>query len=183
MVENWVARIIRGYPNYFDLSLKENIFLKLLTQNLHVFCLIIFPLIQSWFAHRATSMSCWITRRSNGSHLATGRNLIHTTAIVANDRENTNSDTQIKNLRVRFRRKRTRFTIDLFLWWGVIENQFTDIHNSWFVFIRVANALRKYRYADYYIPFDKCKYYDICFAICGNWYRNIIHQIKKHNSA
>ena len=46
-----------GRPNYFVLSLKDIYiyFFKLLIQNWHVFHLIMFPLIESWVAHRATS--------------------------------------------------------------------------------------------------------------------------------
>ena len=44
-----------GCPNYYDLPLKETFFFKLLTQNLDVFSLIMFLIIQSWVAHRATS--------------------------------------------------------------------------------------------------------------------------------
>ena len=56
-----VGRIILTYLHQFFFSL-------LLTQNLHVFRLIMFPLIESWVAHRATSgvmldrpTASWIT--------------------------------------------------------------------------------------------------------------------------
>ena len=47
------AKSFLGCSDYFDLSLKK-FFFQLLTQNLHVFCLLIFPLIEIWVAHRAT---------------------------------------------------------------------------------------------------------------------------------
>ena len=40
------------------------------------------PTYQELVAHRAISGSCWIARPSNGSHLATGRPLIHSTGAV-----------------------------------------------------------------------------------------------------
>ena len=55
MVENWVAQVISWLPELFWLIFKRYLFFKLSTQNWHVFHLIIFPLTESWVAHRATS--------------------------------------------------------------------------------------------------------------------------------
>ena len=44
-----------------------------------------FPLIKNWVTQRANSRSWWIGRPSNGSHLGTGRPLIHSTDICINE--------------------------------------------------------------------------------------------------
>ena len=56
MVENWIARIIFWLSQLFFTYLwkKFAFYYELLTQNLHVFCLITFPLIESWVTHWAT---------------------------------------------------------------------------------------------------------------------------------
>ena len=66
-----------GCPNYFDLSLKEIVFLIINTKRA-CFRWIMFPLIESW----AIWGTCWIARPSNGSHLATGQSLIHSTVYM-----------------------------------------------------------------------------------------------------